>query len=102
MENDNYYLLTLAAIAKEIQQRGEKRECAVNLGAGLPLAGFGREKKAFREYLLRSSQPVKSWGRVCRGESVREGKERGGKWKKRPGCFAGALLKKGALLPCNL
>ncbi|EDO62448.1 hypothetical protein CLOLEP_00570 [[Clostridium] leptum DSM 753] len=55
MENDNYYLLTLAAIAKEIQQRGEKRECAVNLGAGLPLAGFGREKKAFREYLLRSS-----------------------------------------------
>ena len=58
MENDNYYLLTLAAITKEIQQRGEKRECAVNLGAGLPLAGFGREKKAFREYLLRSSQPV--------------------------------------------
>ena len=47
------------------------------------------------------SQPVKSWGRVCRGESVREGKERGGKWKKRPGCFAGALLKKGALLPCT-
>ena len=35
-----------------------KRDCAVNLGAGLPLAGFGREKKAFREYLLRSSQPV--------------------------------------------
>ena len=58
MENDNYYLLTLAAITKEIQQRGEKRECAVNLGAGLPLAGFGREKKAFREYLFRSSQPV--------------------------------------------
>ena len=58
MENDNYYLLTLAAIAKEIQQRGEKRECAVNLSAGLPLAGFGREKKVFREYLFRSSQPV--------------------------------------------
>ena len=30
----------------------------MNLGAGLPLAGFGREKKAFREYLFRSSQPV--------------------------------------------
>ncbi len=58
MENDNYYLLTLAAIAKEIQQRGEKRECAVILGAGLPLAGFGREKKVFREHLFRSSQPV--------------------------------------------
>lgn len=58
MENDSYYLLTLASIAKEIQQRGEKRECTVNLGAGLPLVGFGREKKAFREYLFRSSQPV--------------------------------------------
>ena len=43
MENDNYYLLTLAAIAKEIKQRGEKAECSVNLAAGLPLAGFGRD-----------------------------------------------------------
>ena len=58
MENDNYYLLTLAAIAKEIKQRGGATECSVNIAAGLPLAGFGREKKPFREYLLRSSQPV--------------------------------------------
>ena len=58
MENDNYYLLTLAAIAKEIQQRGAKTECSVTIAAGLPLAGFGREKKPFREYLLRSYQLV--------------------------------------------
>ena len=32
---------------------------------------------------------------------MREGEARGGKWKKRPGYFAGALLKKGALLPCT-
>ena len=57
-ENDNYYLLTLAAIAREIKQRGENTEGSVTLAAGLPLAGFGREKKFFREYLLRSSQPV--------------------------------------------
>ena len=50
MENDNYYLLTLAAIAKEIKQRGEKTECSVKLAAGLPLAGFGREKKPFRAF----------------------------------------------------
>ena len=56
--NDNYYLLTLAAIAKEIRQRGETQKCSVTLAAGLPLAGFGREKKVFRDYLLRSSQPV--------------------------------------------
>src|SRR5699024_1369467 len=58
MENENYYLLTLAAIAKEIQQRGAKTECSVTIAAGLPLAGFGREKKSFREYLCPSSQPV--------------------------------------------
>ena len=29
MENDNYYLLTLAAIAKEIKQRGGATECSV-------------------------------------------------------------------------
>ena len=57
-ENENYYLLTLAAIAKEIQQRGAKTECSVTIAAGLPLAGFGREKKSFREYLRPSSQPV--------------------------------------------
>ena len=56
--NDNYFLLTLAAIAKEIRQRGEKPECSVVIGAGLPLTTYGREKKPFRNYLLRSSQPV--------------------------------------------
>ena len=58
--DENYYLLTLAAIAKEIQQRGAKTECSVTIAAGLPLAGFGREKKSFREYLRPSSQPVKT------------------------------------------
>lgn len=56
--NDNYFLLTLAAIAKEIKQRGEKPECSVVIGAGLPLTTYGREKKPFRRYLLRPSQPV--------------------------------------------
>ena len=42
MENDNYYLLTLAAIAKEIKQRGGKRSvrCALPPGCLWPdLAG---------------------------------------------------------------
>lgn len=59
MENDNYYLLTLAAIARELKHRGASPECSVTIAAGLPLANFGREKKSFQEYLLRSSQPVK-------------------------------------------
>ena len=65
MENDNYYLLTLVAIAKEIKQRGGKTECSVRIAAGLPLAGFGREKKPFREYLLRSSQLADGLRPVC-------------------------------------
>lgn len=44
-ENDSYYLLTLAAIAKELRQRNAKTECPFTLAAGLPLASFGREKK---------------------------------------------------------
>ncbi|MFR8500975.1 ParM/StbA family protein, partial [Gemmiger formicilis] len=56
--NDNYYLLTLAAIAKEIRQRNLPPECSVRIAAGLPLTSFGRDKPKFREYLLRSNQPV--------------------------------------------
>ena len=56
--NDNYYLLTLAAIAKEIQQRGLPPECSVRIAAGLPLTSFGRDKPKFRDYLLRSNQPL--------------------------------------------
>ena len=54
--NDNYYLLTLAAIAKEIQQRGLPPECSVRIAAGLPLTSFGRDKPKFKDYLLRSNQ----------------------------------------------
>ena len=58
MENDNYYLLTLAALAQEIRQRGVPTECSVQIAAGLPLTSFGRDKPLFRNYLLRSPQPV--------------------------------------------
>ena len=55
---ENYYLLTLAAIAKELEYRGAERSANVHLAAGLPLTSFGRDKKKFREYLLRDGQPV--------------------------------------------
>lgn len=56
--NENYYLLTMAAIAQEIQKRRGERTAKVVLAAGLPLAGFGREKQPFREYLFRKEQPL--------------------------------------------
>ena len=57
--NDNYYLLTLAAIAEEIKHRKAERKTEVILAVGLPLSSFGREKQGFREYLLRKEQPVR-------------------------------------------
>ena len=56
--NDNYYILTLAAIAMELRYRGLPAESSVTLAAGLPLARYGRDKKPFTEYLLRNGQAV--------------------------------------------
>ena len=55
---EDYYLLTLAAIARELAYRGAERAAAVHLAAGLPLTGFGRDKKKFRDYLFRDGQMV--------------------------------------------
>lgn len=57
--NDNYYLLTMAALAQEIWYRRAERKEKIVLAAGLPLASFGREKTAFREYLFRKEQPLR-------------------------------------------
>lgn len=56
--NDNYYLLTLTALAQEIRKRKGERAAKVVLAAGLPLTGFGREKQKFKEYLFRKEQPI--------------------------------------------
>jgi plasmid segregation protein ParM len=56
--SEDYYLLTLASIAKEIEYRSADRTAEVHLAAGLPLTSFGRDKKRFREYLLREGKPV--------------------------------------------
>lgn len=55
---EDYYLLTLAAIAKELKFRKTSTICPVYLAVGLPLTGFGRDKKKFRKYLLRDGEPV--------------------------------------------
>lgn len=53
MEDDNYYLLTLAAIAKELKLKG-KRNGTLLLAVGLPLTRFGAEKSKFIRYLMRA------------------------------------------------
>ena len=55
MENDNFYILTLAALAKELCRRG-KKEADVLISAGLPLTRFGAEKHEFIHYLSRNKE----------------------------------------------
>lgn len=56
--SENYYLLTLAAIAKELEFRKADRTAAVILAAGLPLTSFGRDKEKFSAYLKRDGMPI--------------------------------------------
>ena len=51
-KDNNYFILTLAAIAMEIESRGLDRNASVIIAAGLPLTSFGREKEAFEKYLM--------------------------------------------------
>ena len=57
-QTEDYYLLTLAAIAKELSFRHAEPAAEIHLAAGLPLTSFGREKNAFRDYLLRDGKTV--------------------------------------------
>ena len=52
MNDDDYYLLTLAAIARELNLR-HVTDAAVFVAAGLPLTWLGSQKETFRQYLLR-------------------------------------------------
>jgi len=65
--DESYYILTLLAIAKELELRsnGEKSiDMDIELAVGLPIQKFSSEKEKFVEYLkrprlLRDSYPVK-------------------------------------------
>ena len=55
---ETYYLLTLAAVAKEIEARSMPRTCSIIIAAGLPLTTYGREKNKFMSYLVRGGDTV--------------------------------------------
>ena len=54
-EDEDYYILTLAAIAKELATRGLK-VADVLLAVGLPLNWLANQKKDFAEYLMKNSE----------------------------------------------
>ena len=55
VENENFYILTLAAVAKELNRRG-MRNADVLLSVGLPLTRFGAEKQDFIDYLSKEKE----------------------------------------------
>ena len=57
-EDERFYVLTLFAIAKELEHRGAEHTASVHLAAGLPLTSFGRDKKSFRSYLYRDGSAI--------------------------------------------
>ena len=55
IQDENYYLLTLAAMAKELDKRGN-RNAHVLLAVGLPLTRIGKEKDGFIQYLNKNRE----------------------------------------------
>lgn len=60
-QDDSYFLLTLAALAGEVNFRSGAHEANIVLAAGLPLTRFGLDKQKFKEYLMRSPQETHSF-----------------------------------------
>lgn len=54
-ENESFYLLTLAALAKELQFRRINR-CIIRIAAGLPQKWHMGQKKEFKSYLWREKE----------------------------------------------
>lgn len=54
-EDDDYYILTLAAIAKELAFRGINTADVI-LAVGLPLNWMANQKKEFKDYLMRKKE----------------------------------------------
>ena len=62
-KDDEYYVLTLAAIAKELENAGIT-EADVVIAAGLPLTWMSGQKEAFRKYLMRNEEVAFVYNRV--------------------------------------
>ena len=60
MTDPDYYILTLAAVARELNIRG-MTEANVFLAVGLPLTWVSEQKDAFKAYLLRNKEAAFSF-----------------------------------------
>ncbi|MBQ2899613.1 MAG: ParM/StbA family protein [Oscillospiraceae bacterium] len=53
--DEDYYILTLAAIAKELS-KNEITDAEIIIAAGLPLTWFGAQKEEFKKYLMKKPE----------------------------------------------
>ncbi len=58
ISNDNFYILTLIAIAKELKCRGLDGAdgARINIAVGLPQRWFEAQKKSFKKYIMKRSE----------------------------------------------
>ncbi len=56
--DDDYYILTLAMLAKEAETRGLPNGAHIVLSTGMPLKQFAAGRAGFIRYLKRDGQPV--------------------------------------------
>ena len=52
-QDEDYYILTVAALARELEFR-HITECEAVLAVGLPIQWIGNQKESFRKYLMRN------------------------------------------------
>lgn len=57
-KDDDTFLVTIAAIAKELYCQNIEEEAEIILGVGLPLMSYSKYKKEMREYFLRDNITV--------------------------------------------
>lgn len=55
IQNLDFYILTLVAIAKELKSRNGKQSHIIRIAAGLPQKWYLSQKQAFKKYLSRES-----------------------------------------------
>ena len=61
-KDEDYYVLTLAAIANELETAGIT-EAEIIIAAGLPLTWMAGQKEAFRKYLMRNEEVCFTYNR---------------------------------------
>jgi plasmid segregation protein ParM len=57
-KNDDYYILTLFAIGKELLRQGISQPTDIQLSVGLPPRYFSHLRQSFSDYFMRDRQPI--------------------------------------------